>query len=434
MKKTKRKNSSKKKTIKICRKSNQKTDSPESPFFVSERGDTMSVAGVICECNPPHKGHEYLFRRACDTADGLVAVMSGVLTQRGECAILSPQARAKMLLRIGADAVIELPFPYSPARGEIFGRAGVFLLSQVGVTDLWFGSECGDIGRLQTLAEISDRDEFLSSYREKVRAGEGTTSAYIELLQEKIGDKLPIRSNDLLGVSYLKAIKLLNSEMTPHTVRRIGSDYLSQEMSGDFPSATAIRSALSGGGFDAVQNCLNAENLAILQAEIEKGYAPADTDKLDGIFLAFLRTFDAEKIRTVPELSGGLAERLVKCAWKVKTFSELLSECSRNCPTSRIRRGLLFAILDVCEEDLQTLPTYAKLLAVNQNGRKIIAENRHGDRIGIVTRQSDYADDKITKRQKNLNERALSIWTLTQPSPQSPADLLRQTAYIDFEG
>ena len=74
----------------------------------------MKRVGIICECNPFHDGHAYLIRQArAAGADAVIAVMSGCFVQRGEAAVADPYLRAEALLAGGADAVLELPFPYA---------------------------------------------------------------------------------------------------------------------------------------------------------------------------------------------------------------------------------------------------------------------------------------------------------------------------------
>ena len=81
----------------------------------------MKTVGIICECNPYHGGHEYLMKKARESgAEAVVCVMSGNFVQRGEAAVLSPHARAEILVLSGADAVVELPFPYASSSAEFF--------------------------------------------------------------------------------------------------------------------------------------------------------------------------------------------------------------------------------------------------------------------------------------------------------------------------
>ena len=109
----------------------------------------MRTAGIVCECNPFHAGHGYLFSAArASGVDAVIAVMSGCFTQRGEAAVADPISRARILLLGGADAVLELPYPFCSSSAEYFSRAGVEILDRLGVDELWFGSECGDLDRL----------------------------------------------------------------------------------------------------------------------------------------------------------------------------------------------------------------------------------------------------------------------------------------------
>ena len=70
----------------------------------------MKYCAVICELNPFHNGHEYIFRKAREVSgcDRLIAIMSGPFVQRGRPAVTSERLRAECAMRYGADAVIEL--------------------------------------------------------------------------------------------------------------------------------------------------------------------------------------------------------------------------------------------------------------------------------------------------------------------------------------
>ena len=70
----------------------------------------MKVCACICELNPFHNGHEYLFREArrITGADHIVAVMSGDFVQRGLPAICDKYTRTSQALMGGADLVIEI--------------------------------------------------------------------------------------------------------------------------------------------------------------------------------------------------------------------------------------------------------------------------------------------------------------------------------------
>ena len=109
----------------------------------------MTVAGVIAEYNPFHRGHAWQLgeiRRRLGADAGIVVCMSGNFVQRGDFAVLNKHARAEMALEGGADLVLELPTPWACAGAERFAQGGVAALAGAGVvTHLAFGSECGDL-------------------------------------------------------------------------------------------------------------------------------------------------------------------------------------------------------------------------------------------------------------------------------------------------
>ena len=117
----------------------------------------MKVNGIIAEYNPFHNGHCYHLNNArhATGADYTIIAMSGNYVQRGAPALISKYKRAEMALRNGADLVLEIPMYYSTASAEYFATGAVSLLDKLGVvTNLCFGSECGDLSVLKKIADI----------------------------------------------------------------------------------------------------------------------------------------------------------------------------------------------------------------------------------------------------------------------------------------
>ena len=107
----------------------------------------MKVLGIIVEYNPFHNGHIYHIEKAKEITqcDYTIAVMSSSFVQRGEPAIIDKWTRSELAIQYGVDLVIELPFVYSVQSADYFAKGAIFLLNAIGVTDICFGSEIGDI-------------------------------------------------------------------------------------------------------------------------------------------------------------------------------------------------------------------------------------------------------------------------------------------------
>jgi len=388
----------------------------------------MKSIGIICECNPFHGGHEYLIRMAREAgAECVVAVMSGSFVQRGEPAVADAHLRAKAVLLGGADLVLELPFPYSAAPAEFFAAAGVEILSSLGVSELWFGSECGDIELLQKLAAISESEAFLSAYAESTSQNRGTAEAYIECLSRMSGEAVSLSSNDLLGIAYLRAIRKKGAVMRPVTIKREGSAYLETELGGSFPSATALRKKWRESGVEEV-----LPHLPQSTRDVYRGCgAPADMAYAERLILGHFRLTPTENLEKIAELSGGLGARLKKAAIESATLEEMLAAAAtKKYTNARILRGIVFALAGISERDLRTPPVYSRLLAANDAGCSFLKENRKTEGFAVVTRRTDLPKTQEAMRQDELEAQACFLYALCAKNAEFPKISWEKAAFI----
>ena len=87
----------------------------------------MKTAGIVCEYNPFHCGHEYHIARTRELLGAdtrILCVMSGNFVQRGDAAIFEKHARAEAAVRCGADLVVELPLFSAAAPAENAAPSG----------------------------------------------------------------------------------------------------------------------------------------------------------------------------------------------------------------------------------------------------------------------------------------------------------------------
>lgn len=397
----------------------------------------MRVAGIICECNPLHKGHLYLMEQArASGVDAVVCVMSGCFAQRGEAAVFDPRTRAEMILAEGgADAVFELPFPYSAAGAEQFASAGVSILRRLGVDELWFGSECGEIAPLQRCAEIACSDAFLQAYRERCRLGvSGTAESYFALLREMGGMDAPL-SNDILGIAYLKAILTQNAPIKAVTVKRLGSAYREQTLTADaFPSATALRRLIAQKGVSALGAYASDAVVALAERQTQIGCAPASLCLVDRAILSHFRLIPSDVLEQIPELSGGLGRRMAEMADRSETAEELIRlSVTKKYTEARVRRGILFAMTGIAESDLKREPAYAVLLAANGMGCRFLSERKKSREIAVVTCHGDLPDTLDAKRQEELTRRAFALYGLMLPRVKKAEFFLRCSSVIKFD-
>ena len=393
----------------------------------------MRAGAVICECNPPHGGHAYLLEQVKKQSDCVICLLSGPFVQRGEAAVLTPQARAEILLGMGADLVLELPFPYAAAGAEAFAAAGVSILSRLGAADLWFGSESGDLAVLSQLAATAQSPAFRAEYA--ARSGEGnigTAALYFQLLADFCGLSEPLSPNDILAVAYLRAMEEQESNLTPHAVRRVGADDRDLALQAQIvPSAAALRKAIFEGKTDTIYAYLPDFEVKILQREDEAGRFPATLNAASPALLWGLRQMPADAFSELAEAGGGLGNRLQTAANEAADLEDLLAlAATKKYPNARLRRALLFSMAGVRKEELSAPPAYTRLLAANGKGRDFLASVRKTADLPVVTANAGIPDFPAAKRQKELAEKAAALYGLCFPKPASPAELLRQNPVL----
>ncbi len=362
-----------------------------------ERSMTESigrVCGIVCEFNPFHNGHMYLLERARSLGfDAVVCVMSGNFVQRGEAAIADKKARAEAAALCGADLVLSLPFPYSSSSAESFARAGVHILSSLGIVDsLLFGSECGEIEPLRRIADAvgaTPKDGIIALQKED--RSRSFASLREQMIGEKLGEnyaKLARLPNNNLGIEYLRAINALCPSMEGCTVKRVGIGH-DGGFSGSFASGSALREKLLNG--------INAESTDV--GDLADYMPAAALEKISGNirrindekYFAFvcgsLLTRKPEELTDVCGVCGGFEHLLYDKLASSRSLGELYrSLASKNMTDARIRRTVLFASLGVTESRVKTLPRYSEVLAIGKEGRKLLASARKKASITLLSK------------------------------------------------
>lgn len=368
--------------------------------------------GIICEFNPFHEGHAYLFGEARRLgAKNIVCAMSGNSVQRGELAIFDKYSRAETAVDEGANLVLELPFPWCSASAEYFARAGVRILAPV-CDAIIFGSECGDIDLITRAARASLELSFIEAFELKKRSGEGAAAAYFSLLEEAVGVKLS--SNDLLGVEYVKAALKEDLNIKFYTVRRVGSAYRDDtRRDGELPSATALRREIR-------------EGTACLPAGCGE---PVDELLLERAYLMYFRLADPKELSEFAENEGGIAERIHSLALESASYAEFFESLrTKRYTDAKLRRAILFSLTRVRRELLLEAPKYTYLLAANEGGRAILASLRKEE--GAIRCVTKPADAPRECEQRAAEERLNSVYTLAKKSPSASGEALRKKAVI----
>lgn len=367
----------------------------------------MKILGITAEYNPFHNGHKYHIEKSRELtgADCVVAVMSGNFTQRGEAAILDKWERSKLAVENGADLVIELPFVYACNRAQAFAEGAVDILKGIGVQYISFGSECGQLSALYALAEglINDADKITAA--REIFMQKGTSFAKSgELAVEKIigkdSAKLLLEPNNILAIEYLKRIifwKEKGYEIEPVTMRRHGSGYFEKNEMTGFAGASSIRKLKKREEFEKYV----PENVACALDEEGTTWSAYQcsldaNERLFQLVRSEIVKSSPEALAQIYHMGEGLENKLKKEIVAAKNLDELVTAIvSKRYTEAAVRRLLTYVLMGIREYE-PTRAVYARVLAANEIGRKLLGGLRKQEgHIPLITNiNKDAADNE----------------------------------------
>lgn len=332
----------------------------------------MDVVGVVAEYNPFHAGHAFHLRETRRLVGGcaVAAVMSGNFVQRGECAVLDKWTRSRAALEGGVDLVLELPTVWAVSSAEGFARGAVKILAATGVVShLSFGSECGDVDKLQRVAVCLDSPRYLGELRRFLDTGMPFAAcrqaAVGEMLRPELAELL-LHPNNNLGVEYIRALTGLKSDISPITIPRMGAAH---DGGGhpEYPSASFVRERILSGA-------LPVEN-------------PASLKYGERAVLAVLRSMKEEDFAALPDCGEGLSQRIFRAARQGRVLEEVYDLAkTKRYAHSRIRRAALWGALGIKESDRPDFPPYIRVLGANARGREVLREMKDKAALPIITK------------------------------------------------
>lgn len=392
----------------------------------------MKVSGIVCEYNPMHNGHvHHILKTRENGATHILCVMSGNFVQRGETALMDKFSRAENAVENGADLVIEIPTVYCLSSAEFYARGAVSIMHSLEcVNEISFGSECGDTGLLQRTADAISQ---LSKERieEKLRCGFSYPNAVRILLNEEYGKEIAAIAdspNNILAIEYLKALDFLDSDITPFTIARHAVGHDCDNENEGFASASHIRKMLSEGG--KTDSFAPKSVCEMLEKNRISGKL-SDMRNLEKIILYKLRTMSAAQLSVLPDVGQGLEYRL-KQNDNAKSVEHLLESVkTKRYTMARLRRILMNMIIGITADDQKILPPYAKILALNERGREILAKCKNG-RIPASTSLSKLAQTgENAARFAQIEAVASDVFGLSQTVSGSKDDDFRAKVRIN---
>lgn len=384
----------------------------------------MGVVGVIAEFNPFHSGHEFLLNQARLFAknDPIVVIMSGNYVQRGDVALLDKWDRANAALHSGADLVFELPFSFAVQPADIFATGALKLLSALGVTDLFFGTE-DDTQNFSYLgskiAQLKETEVDFSDYTQTY------ATQYNQMVADAVGQEVN-RPNMMLGVSYAVANTQLGYPVLLHPVKRIGQAHEIELVDDNLVmSATAIRNyILHNGATDRLHEWLPKVEVAAID---NMRVFPTWNVMFD--YLEYkLESSSFDELGQIYQMNEGLEYKMQHEIIQNHDFTSFLKAIkSKRYTYARLRRTALYTLLNIKPTDIfksqEMLPLF--LLGYTKLGQKYLRQHKKDIKIPIYSKvdakngngdgplslqvRVDRFYEQITKTNQNFGRKPIEV-------------------------
>lgn len=388
----------------------------------------MSTAALIVEYNPFHNGHQYHLNKSKEIteSDNLIVIMSGNFSQRGNPTLLDKWARTEQALNCGADLVLELPLAFNIRSAEYFAHYSILSLEKSNIVDsVVFGSEAGNIDILADIADslINENDIFKNYLNKFLKEGFNfPTARYKALLKahttypklnkynKKTLKKVLASPNNILGIEYLKSLLKIDSKINAHTIKRVGTNYHSNQINKKYASASLIRKIINSNpkenALKKVKKLMPKRAWEILKRELEIGRFVKHKREKDILkkLIDQLRRLNPKELLEYKGLSNGLENRIIKTASsniKAENFIDAL--LAKHLTESKIKRKLLQIYFKLNKSRVNLLEkqgiSYLRILGLKKGKENLISQLKEKSNLEIIVNPSEKITDiKLNSR------------------------------------
>lgn len=357
------------------------------------------MLGLVAEYNPFHNGHKLHINTSKELTnnENCIVVMSGNFVQRGEPAILDKYTRTKMALLNGADLVLELPVVFATSSAELFALGSVDILNKTGIVkNICFGSEEGNLDKFNEIVRVltNEPNNFKDILKSNLNNGMSFPKARTYALEKYLSKNLDFMKepNNILSIEYLKALKKLDTNIVPKTIKREISSFHSTKMNGEIVSATAIRNAIktlninnmTNTDFESIKLAIPKNCYEILE---KFNYLPS-IDDYSQVLSYLLRTTDLETLRNVADITEGLENRILNNVENMPISRLIDNIKSKRYTHTKLTRALLHIILNITKEDesylKNNLSPYIRVLGFNKKSN-VLSELTRYSKVPVIT-------------------------------------------------
>ena len=327
------------------------------------------MVGIIAEYNPFHNGHLYHLNKVKEMFPNkiITLILVGNFLNRGDISIIDKFDKTKLALQYGVDLVVELPFIFSTQSADIYAYGAISILNHLKCEYLIFGSESNNLSKLYTIAEYQINNDI--DIKKYLKQGYNYPTSLSKAINESTNLKID-KPNDLLGISYIKSIIKLDSNIKPISFKRT-NDYHALDTNDNIISASSIRNLLK-------------EN-----KDISK-YVPNDTLKyirnisIDNYFNILKHQIIIDDLEKYQDVDNCLSNLLKKHITSCNSIEELINKVkSKNYTYNKIKRCLVHILCGYEKKECNI--EYIRILGFNKKGQNYLNKIKKDVSIPILT-------------------------------------------------
>ncbi len=266
------------------------------------------------------------------------------------------------------------------------------LIKDMGGGTLCFGTEVGEKDDFLKLANVmlKETKEFKEALKINLAKGVPFAQAKVNALtltEKNVNIDLLNNPNSILGIEYTKAILTQKANVEIMPIKRLGSEYNSQSLKGEFCSASAIRGAISRLKKKSIKKHVPSYVYADLPDTLPDVSKPLLTSLLKS---------SLSELREVTDCTEGLENRIKVVARSVGSFSELIDRLeTKRYTRARLQRIVTSCMLGIKSSLIQKSlkgDSYLKVLAINKDKMDILSylnKTINAKTTKLLTRKSD---------------------------------------------
>ena len=277
---------------------------------------------------------------------------------------------------------------------SILPSGAINLLNSLGIVDcICFGAECDDTVLLSSIADkiIENQEAIWQNIRDMDKNISFAANRSMALMNYLDADEYVEigKSNNILGIEYIKQIKLLNSSIEPVAIKRNKSGFKDMDINSDMPSSTSIRYTLRKHDLSLLLTSVPGEMHSALRTH---NYVL--NEDMFKLLKYKIETMTIDELNNIHEVKEGLQYKLKKAIIAAEDYEDLLRIVrSKRYTITTVKRIFVNIILNITKEMFKNALNYNKMyahvLSTNKQGKLLLSQISKSSNIPLFTSIND---------------------------------------------